>query len=129
MWDYVGMARNEAGLKEALKEIPEIRARFWKDVNVTGGAGDLNQNLEEAGRIADFLEFGELLCLDAFTRKEGCGGHFREESATPEGEAKRDDENFAHASAWEFKGVGNAPTLHKEKLEFENVHLAQRSYK
>jgi succinate dehydrogenase / fumarate reductase flavoprotein subunit len=98
-------------------------------VNVTGGGGDLNQNLEEAGRIADFLEFGELLALDALSRKESCGGHFREESQTPEGEALRDDANFAHASAWEFKGVGNEPVLHKEKLEFEYVHLAQRSYK
>ncbi len=129
MWDKCGMARNEAGLKEALKEIPEIRARFWKEVNVTGGGGDLNQNLEEAGRIADFLEFGELLALDALTRKESCGGHFREESQTPEGEALRNDANFAHASAWEFKGVGNEPVLHKEKLDFEYVHLAQRSYK
>ncbi|HLP42836.1 MAG TPA: fumarate reductase/succinate dehydrogenase flavoprotein subunit, partial [Fibrobacteria bacterium] len=129
MWDKVGMARNEAGLKEALRVIPEIRERFWKDVNVTGGSGDLNQNLEEAGRIADFLEFGELLALDALTRKESCGGHFREESATADGEAKRDDENFAHAAAWEFKGVGATPVLHKEKLEFEKVHLTQRSYK
>jgi succinate dehydrogenase / fumarate reductase flavoprotein subunit len=129
MWDKVGMARNEAGLKEALKAIPEIRERFWKDVNVTGGPGDLNQNLEEAGRIADFLEFGELLALDALTRKESCGGHFREESATADGEAKRDDGNFAHVAAWEFKGVGSAPVLHKEELQFENVHLAQRSYK
>jgi succinate dehydrogenase / fumarate reductase flavoprotein subunit len=129
MWDKVGMARNEAGLKEALAAIPEIRERFWKDVNVTGGPGDLNQNLEEAGRIADFLEFGELLALDALTRKESCGGHFREESATADGEAKRDDENFAHVAAWEFKGVGSAPVLHKEELKFENVHLAQRSYK
>ena len=129
MWNKCGMARTDAGLKEALQEIPKIRERFWSDVNVTGGSGDLNQNLEEAGRIADFIEFGELLALDALTRKESCGGHFREESQTPDGEAQRDDENFAHAAAWEFKGVGTAPVLHKEKLEFENVHLAQRSYK
>jgi succinate dehydrogenase / fumarate reductase flavoprotein subunit len=129
MWDFVGMARNEAGLKKAIQEIKRIRDEFWRDVNVTGGSGDLNQNLEEAGRIADFLEFGELLAIDALERKESCGGHFREESATPDGEAQRDDEKYCYAAAWEFKGVDKQPALHKEKLEFENVHLAQRSYK
>jgi succinate dehydrogenase / fumarate reductase flavoprotein subunit len=129
MWNFCGMARNESGLKQALQEIPKIRDRFWREVNVTGGAGDFNQNLEEAGRIADFLEFGELLVLDAFTRRESCGGHFREEFQTPEGEARRDDENFCHTSAWEFKGVGVAPELHQEPLTFDNVHLTQRSYK
>ena len=129
MWDYCGMSRSEAGLKKVLEEIPKIRERFWKEVNVVGGAGDLNQNLEEAGRIADFLEFSELLAFDALTRRESCGGHFREESQTPDNEAMRDDKKFAHVSAWEFKGVGREPALHMEPLTFENVHLTQRSYK
>jgi succinate dehydrogenase flavoprotein subunit len=129
MWDKCGMARTDKSLKEALEAIPKLRAEFWKDVNVTGGAGTLNQNLEEAGRIADFLEFGELLVHDAWHRKESCGGHFREESATPDGEAQRDDENFCYVAAWEWKGEGKAPELHKDILTFENVHLTQRSYK
>ena len=129
MWDKVGMARNEAGLKQAIREIQALRAEFWKDVKVLGAPGDLNQNLEEAGRIADFLEFGELLAHDALNRKESCGGHFREEYQTPEGEALRDDKGFCHVAAWEFQGVGKEPTLHKEPLAFEAIHLAQRSYK
>jgi len=129
MWDKCGMARSEKSLKEALVEIPKLRAEFWKDVSVLGGAGSLNQNLEEAGRIADFLEFGELLVYDALNRRESCGGHFREEFSTPEGEAQRDDGNFCHVSAWEYKGEGMDPELHKEILTFENVHLTQRSYK
>jgi succinate dehydrogenase / fumarate reductase, flavoprotein subunit len=129
MWNQCGMARNEAGLQQALQEIPKLRERFWSEVNVTGGNTDMNQALEEAGRIADFLEFGELLCLDALTRKESCGGHFREEYSTPEGEAKRDDENFCHVSAWEHTGENQTPNLHQEKLTFDNVHLATRSYK
>jgi len=129
MWNQCGMARNEAGLKQALEEIPKLRERFWREVKVTGKSGDLNQGLEEAGRIADFLEFGELLCLDALTRKESCGGHFREEYSTPEGEAKRDDENFCHVAAWESKGEGQTPVRHEEALTFDNVHLATRSYK
>lgn len=129
MWNQCGMARNEAGLKQALQEIPKLRERFWSEVNVTGGAADMNQALEEAGRIADFLEFGELLCLDALTRNESCGGHFREEFSTPEGEAKRDDENYCHVAAWEHTGENQTPNLHKEKLTFDNVHLATRSYK
>jgi succinate dehydrogenase / fumarate reductase flavoprotein subunit len=129
MWNKCGMARTEQSLKEALEAIPKLRAEFWKDVNVTGGAGDLNQNLEEAGRIADFLEFGELLVHDAWHRKESCGGHFREESQTPDGEALRDDENFCYVAAWEWKGEGKEPELHKEMLTFEDVHLTQRSYK
>jgi succinate dehydrogenase / fumarate reductase flavoprotein subunit len=129
MWNKCGMARTEQSLKEALEAIPKLRAEFWKDVNVTGGAGDLNQQLEEAGRIADFLEFGELLVYDAWNRKESCGGHFREESQTPDGEAQRDDENFCYVAAWEWKGEGKTPELHKEMLTFENVHLTQRSYK
>lgn len=129
LWDKCGMARNEAGLKEALKKIPEIRDEFWKNVNVPGSGEDLNQSLERAGRVADFLEFGELMVLDALQRRESCGGHFREESQTPEGEALRDDANFAYVAAWEFKGVGKEPALHKEVLNFEEIKLAQRNYK
>ncbi|AVQ13539.1 Succinate dehydrogenase or fumarate reductase, flavoprotein subunit [Leptospira santarosai] len=128
MWDKCGMARNDKGLKEALSEIPKIREEFWKNVNVPGSGTELNQSLEKAGRVADFLEFAELLCLDALTREESCGGHFREEHQE-EGEAKRNDDKFCHATAWEFNGVGKKPTEHREKLEFENVHLATRSYK
>jgi succinate dehydrogenase / fumarate reductase flavoprotein subunit len=129
MWDKCGMSRNADGLKEALKRIPEIREEFWKDVNVLGSENEINQSLEKACRVADFLEFSELLVRDALNREESCGGHFREESQTPEGEAKRNDEKFAYVAAWEFKGVGITPELHKEILEFENVELSQRSYK
>lgn len=129
LWDKCGMSRNEAGLKEALKRIPEMREEFWKNVNVPGSDADLNQALERAGRVADYLEFAELLVTDALHRKESCGGHFREESQTEDGEALRDDENFCYAAAWEFNGVGKAPTLHKEELSFESVKLTQRSYK
>jgi succinate dehydrogenase / fumarate reductase flavoprotein subunit len=129
MWDYCGMARNDAGLRHAIERIPQIREEFWRDVRVPGSGATLNQSLEKAGRVADFLEFGELLCLDALTREESCGGHLRVEHQTEEGEALRDDEHFSHVAAWEFQGVGTAPTLHKEQLEFEYVHLAQRSYK
>jgi len=129
MWDQCGMSRTRPGLEKALKGIPEIRERFWKDLRVTGGPGQLNQTLERAGRIADFLEFAEVLCLDALTREESCGGHFREEHRTPEGEAKRDDERFSHVSVWEHQGEGKAPAMHKEPLVFENVHLSTRSYK
>ena len=129
MWDNCGMARNEAGLKHALERIPEIRAEFWDKVIVPGSGQELNQSLERAGRVADFLEFGELLALDALNRKESCGGHFREESQTEENEAKRDDANFSYAAVWEYKGQGTAPELHKEELKFENVTPSQRSYK
>ena len=129
MWDYCGMARNATGLKKALARIPELRDEFWSDVNVPGSGANLNQSLEHAGRVADFMEFAELMCLDALERDESCGGHFREEHATEEGEAKRDDERFAYAAVWEFKGVGQRPMLHKENLTFESVKLAQRSYK
>ncbi len=129
VWDKCGMARNDAGLKEALKRIPEIRDEFWKNVNVPGSGTDLNQSLERAGRVADFLEFSETLVRDALHRRESCGGHFREEFQTPEGEALRDDNNFCYVGAWQFQGVGNEPTLHKEALNFEEVHLAQRNYK
>ena len=123
------MARHEKGLKEALAKIPALREEFWKDVNILGGGEELNQSLEKAGRVADFLEFGELVCLDALERKESCGGHFREEHQTPEGEAQRDDAHFSHVSAWEFTGPGKEPKLHKEPLAFEHVKPAARSYK
>ena len=129
MWDDCGMSRTKETLTDALKKIPALREEFWKDVSVTGEGEELNQNLERAGRVADFLEFGELLIRDALTREESCGGHFREEYQTDDGEAKRDDENFAFASVWEFKGVDQTPQLHKEKLEFEHVKPSQRSYK
>jgi succinate dehydrogenase / fumarate reductase flavoprotein subunit len=129
MWENVGMARSEESLKDALKRIPVLREEFWKNVKVTGSGAELNQQLENAGRVADFLEFGELMTKDALHRNESCGGHFRTEHQMPDGEAKRDDENYCYAAAWEFKGVGNEPELHKEPLTFENVHLAVRSYK
>jgi succinate dehydrogenase / fumarate reductase flavoprotein subunit len=129
MWNNCGMARSDQSLKEALQKIPAIREEFWQNVNVLGENESFNQSLEKAGRVADFLEFGELLCLDALTRTESCGGHFRVESQTEEGEAKRDDQNFSHVSAWEYKGVGNQPVMHKEPLVFENIQLAERSYK
>ncbi len=129
MWDECGMARNEQGLKRALEQIPELRAEFWENVRVTGEANNINQELEKAGRVADFLELGELMCLDALHRTESCGGHFREESQTEEGEALRDDDHFAYVAAWEFRGLNQQPVLHREPLSFENVQLAQRSYK
>jgi len=129
MWDKCGMARNEAGLKEALERIPALRQEFWEDVNVLGDGNELNQSLEYAGRVADFMEFAELLVLDALTRDESCGAHFREEHQTPDGEAMRDDENFSYVAAWEYQGLDTRPILHKEPLVYEEVHLAQRSYK
>ncbi len=129
MWDYCGMARNKEGLELALKKIPEIRADFWENVIVPGSGQELNQSLERAGRVADFLEFGELLVRDALNREESCGGHFREESQTEENEAKRDDANFSYVAVWEYKGLGSAPALHKEPLTFEYVTPSQRSYK
>jgi succinate dehydrogenase / fumarate reductase flavoprotein subunit len=129
MWEYCGMARNEAGLKLALHKIPELRAEFWRDVNVPGSDAEINQALEKAGRVADFLELAELMCLDALDRTESCGAHFREEYQTPEGEALRDDEHFAYVAAWEYAGEGKPPILNKEPLIFENVKLSQRSYK
>lgn len=129
MWDNVGMARNEAGLKEAISKIQAIRADFWKNVKVTGTNVDVNTELEKAGRVADFLELGELMAKDALVRRESCGGHFREESQTEEGEAKRDDENFCHVAAWEYQGDNAEPLRHVEELTFENVKLTQRSYK
>src|SRR3989475_4824083 len=128
MWDYVGMARNEPGLRTALEEIPKLRDEFWHNVSVPGTPDNMNQSLEYAGRVADYLEFAELLTLDALHRRESCGGHFREESQTPDGEALRDDEHYSYVAAWEFKGVGQEPVLHKEPLHFEEVHPTQRSY-
>jgi succinate dehydrogenase / fumarate reductase flavoprotein subunit len=129
LWENCGMARTAAGLKAALARIPELREQFWREVMVPGGQEELNQSLETAGRVGDFLEFAELLCRDALTREESCGGHFRQEHQTPDGEARRDDEHFAHVAVWEHKGEGQEPIRHKEPLSFENVHLAQRSYK
>jgi succinate dehydrogenase / fumarate reductase flavoprotein subunit len=129
MWENCGMARSEAGLKTNLARIPELRHEFWNNVNIIGGGEEFNQSLEKAGRVADFLELAELMCLDALQRAESCGGHFRVESATPDGEAKRDDEHFSYVSAWEWKGEGAQWELHQEPLAFEHVHLAQRSYK
>jgi succinate dehydrogenase / fumarate reductase flavoprotein subunit len=129
MWDLCGMARSEKSLQRALSRIPSLREEFWQNVNVTGGNEELNQSLEKAGRVADFLEFGELMCLDALERKESCGGHFREEFQTPDGEALRNDQEFAHVAAWEYTGPNSKPVRHTEDLQFENVHLATRSYK
>jgi succinate dehydrogenase flavoprotein subunit len=129
LWDDVGMSRNDAGLRQALARVPQLREEFWQNVSVPGPASNLNKNLEYAGRVADYLEFAELLALDALERTESCGAHFREESETPEGEALRDDANFSYVAAWEFNGVGKRPTLHKEPLEFEYVKPSQRSYK
>jgi succinate dehydrogenase / fumarate reductase flavoprotein subunit len=129
VWDKCGMARNEQGLQEALQQIPEIRDEFWHSVQVPGSGGEFNQALEYAGRVADFLEFAELLCLDALERRESCGGHFREEYQTPDGEALRDDENFAHVAAWEYTGEGTPPQRHIEPLVFETVKPSVRSYK
>lgn len=129
LWDHCGMSRNTAGLKKAREEIRLLREEFWKNVNVLGSSNNVNQSLEYAGRVADYLELGELLAQDALSREESCGGHFREEHQTPENEAKRDDDQFCHVSAWEHQGVGKDAVLHKEPLVFENVHLTQRSYK
>ncbi len=129
LWDHCGMARNRVGLEKAIATIPALRAEFWENVRVLGDGDTFNQSLEKAGRVADFLEFGELMCRDALAREESCGGHFREEHQTAEGEAERDDENFAHAAVWEYTGAQRDPVRHKEELTFENVKLAIRSYK
>jgi succinate dehydrogenase / fumarate reductase flavoprotein subunit len=129
LWDKCGMARNVRGLQEALQLIPELRQEFWQNVAVPGSGEEFNQSLEYAGRVADFLDFGELLCRDALHREESCGGHFREEHQTPDGEALRDDEHFAYAAAWEYRAEGQEPVMHKEPLNFEYVKLATRSYK
>jgi succinate dehydrogenase / fumarate reductase, flavoprotein subunit len=127
MWDYCGMSRTEQGLRTALKEIKALQGEFWNNLKVPGDPKNINSELEKAGRVSDFLELGELMCVDALDRRESCGGHFREEYQTPEGETQRDDKNFSHVSAWEWTSV--QPRLHKEPLKFENVHIAQRNYK
>jgi succinate dehydrogenase / fumarate reductase flavoprotein subunit len=132
LWDMCGMSRHEKGLREALRKIPELRSEFWshgRGVRVLGSEEDFNQSLERAGRVADFLEFAELMCIDALERDESAGAHFREEHQTSEGEARRDDENHAAVFAWEFETDGKPPKLHREPLHFETVHLTQRSYK
>ncbi len=129
IWEYCGMSRTAEGLRYALGRIPEMRDQFWHDVRVLGEEADFNQQLEKAGRVADFFELAELMCLDALERNESCGGHFREEYQTPEGEALRNDADYSYVAAWEFRGVGNEPVLHKEPLEFDYVHPSQRSYK
>ncbi len=129
VWDHIGMARNEAGLKKALQQIPALKAEFQENVKFTGGANEFNKHLELAGRVTDFFDLAELMARDALNRSESCGGHFREESATEDGEAKRDDANFCYVAAWEYQGAGKPHVLHKEPLQFENVHLSTRSYK
>jgi succinate dehydrogenase / fumarate reductase flavoprotein subunit len=129
MWNKCGMSRNAKELQEAIDEIAELRADFWQNVRVPGTADTKNQELEKAGRVADFLELGELFAKDALTREESCGGHFREEHQTPEGEALRDDENFKFVSAWEYKGEPKDAVLHKENLVYDNIELKTRSYK
>ena len=129
MWGYVGMARNEQGLKTAVERIREIRKEFWTNVYVPGENNEFNQELEKATRVADFLEMGELMALDALNRKESCGGHFREEMQTEDGETKRDDEHFMQVAAWEYKGDDKEPEMHKEELNYEFVKVSTRNYK
>jgi len=129
VWDECGMSRTAEGLTEAISKIRQLRDEFWSNLNVPGSAADLNQSLEKAGRVADFFELAELMCIDARDRNESCGGHFREEFQTPEGEAQRDDEDYSYVAAWGYRGYGNYPELSKEPLEFEYVHPSQRSYK
>jgi len=129
MWDACGMARNEEGLQKAMSKIPAIREEFWQNVTIPGSGQELNQSLERAGRVADFIEFAELMVVDALSRKESCGCHLREESQTEEHEAKRDDANYSHVSVWEYTGDESSPEFHKEPLVFENVEPSQRSYK
>jgi succinate dehydrogenase / fumarate reductase flavoprotein subunit len=129
MWDNVGMARTADGLRGAISSIRALKEEFWNEVRIPGEASHLNPSLERAGRVADFMEFGELMAVDALAREESCGGHFREEHQSPDGEAARDDDNFSHASAWEHKGPDQAQELHKEQLTFDYVQPSTRSYK
>jgi succinate dehydrogenase / fumarate reductase flavoprotein subunit len=129
MWDYCGMSRNAKGLESAIGKVRDLRQEYWRNVDVVGSDKEMNQALEHAGRVADFLELAELMCIDALHRNESCGGHFREEYQTPDGEALRDDEHYAYVAAWEFAGIDNPPVLNQEPLEFEYVHPSQRSYK
>src|SRR5579872_32998 len=128
VWDYCGMSRNAAGLEFAIGKIRELREEYWQNLNVLGSGDELNQSLEKAGRVGDFFELAELMCIDALHRNESCGGHFREEFQTEEGEAQRNDEQYSYVAAWQYCGPGLTPTLHKEPLIFEYVHPAQRSY-
>ena len=129
MWEYVGMARNKEGLELAREEIRNLKEEFWQTVKIPGELDDLNPELQKASRLADFLELGELMAMDALNREESCGGHFREEYQTGEGEALRNDKDFTYVAAWEFKGMDKDPVLHKEPLEFENIEVKQRNYK
>jgi succinate dehydrogenase / fumarate reductase flavoprotein subunit len=129
MWEYCGMARDAKGLTKALELIPQLREEFWRDVKIPGSGAEFNQSLEHAGRTADFLELGELMCRDALHREESCGGHFRTEYQTPDGEALRNDDKFAYVAAWQYAGEGREPVLNKEPLVYENVKMSQRSYK
>jgi succinate dehydrogenase / fumarate reductase flavoprotein subunit len=129
LWDDCGMARTRAGLEKAIGQIRELRLDYWQNVRVLGSGEEINQSLEKAGRVGDFFELGELMCLDARDREESCGGHFREEHQTPDGEALRDDRDFSYVSAWEYAGQDAPPVMHKEPLAFEYVHPSQRSYK
>ena len=129
MWEYIGMAREKAGLEKAIGLIADIKKEFYKDLRITGEFSAMNNELEKAARVADFIELADLMAHDALNRNESCGGHLRVESMTSEGEAKRDDEHYRYVSVWEYKGENTAPELHKEELEFENVQLTQRSYK
>jgi succinate dehydrogenase / fumarate reductase flavoprotein subunit len=129
MWDNCGMVRNEAGLKKALQLVEELRAEFWKDLNIPGAINELNMELEKAGRVADYFELATLLITDALNRKESCGAHFREEYQTEDGEARRNDEEYTYVAAWEYTGEGKPPLLHKEELKFEDVEMKVRSYK
>jgi len=129
MWDYSGMVRNEEGLKKAIVLLDELKEEFWKDIKISGTANELNQQLEKGLRVADFIELSKLICLDALNRKESCGAHFREESQTENGEARRQDDLYAYVAAWEYTGDDNDPIMHKEELKFENVELKERSYK
>lgn len=129
MWDFVGMARNEEGLKKALERIREIKKEFWTNVRIPGSNDGMNIELEKANRLADFIEIGELMALDALKREESCGGHFREEHQTEDGEALRHDDKFAYVSCWEFKGDNQEPEMHKEELKYEEIKVAQRNYK
>ncbi len=129
IWEYCGMSRTAEGLQTALKLIPELKAEFWENVRVTGSGDDLNQELEKAGRLVDYFDLGELMCIDALQRNESCGGHFREEYQTPDGEALRNDDEYSYVAAWQYTGEGSLPLLHKEPLTFDNVKLSTRSYK
>jgi len=129
LWDLVGMSRNREGLKKAIEELAKIREEFWSDIRIVSSANELNRELEKAGRVADFIEIGELMARDALQREESCGGHFREEHQTEEGEAKRDDSKFMFVAAWEYQGADREPLMHKEKLEYENIKVQARDYK